>query len=419
ALLLDSPAFLLAGASLAVLPLAAGFAFHTKTQAILASVSVERTPSTRVARQGVEFTVGVSVAVKIPLDTRVRIRDLPPTDRVRAGEIPEFTFSPGEPPTAAYPLVPLLHGTLSIQGIHIEISDRFFRTETDMTGPAYAGPEIEVLPVPCFELPGAYPASSGRLERDRFTIFKGATIRSFRQYVPGDDIRFVDWKLSAKSGKFIVREYTSQEKMPGLIVLDLPDQAEGYDTDAFSRLINRVTGEAEQAIRTAGEVSILLISGINLAGMLLNERRLSACITWIRQEAYPRNRLYHAYRLGTTGDIRTARRSIQRRRDRADEQQGMEAFLTTYDDVLSKDLAHREKYVFDVQISRLLQKAGPFDEVRVFSLLSGDISHIRHVLFTAKNAHIESRLLSPAAGDKAARRRLARTTGTVHIEAIS
>lgn len=419
ALFLDGPAYLLAGASLALIPAAAAFVFQKKTKDILASVTVERTPSTRAARQGTEFTIETSVAGKVPPGTRALVRDLIPAEAVRTGDIPEIALAAQGPVKAAYTLVPLLHGTLSVRGIRIELSDRFFRAVTDMTAPAYAGPEIEVLPVPCFELPGAHPSSGGRLERDRFNIFKGATIRSFRPYVQGDDLRFIDWKLSAKSGKFILREYTGQEKMPGLIVLDLPDRSEKYDADAFSRLVNRVTGEAGQAIHTGGEVSILLVSGINLVGMLLNERQLSACVTWIQKEAYPRDRLYHAYRLGTASDIRTARRSIRRRLEPARDQPGMGEFLEKYDAVLSRDLAHREKYVFDVQISRLLQKAGPFDEVRVYSLLSGDTSHIRHILYAARNEHIESRLLSPAFCDRVVRRRFAkRSTGT-GLEAIA
>jgi uncharacterized protein (DUF58 family) len=418
-LVLDDQTCLLAGASLAFLPLAAAGAFLKKTRAILTSVEVDRRPETRVVRQGGEVPLETSIACTVPEGTRVHIRELLPTGMIRPGETPELTLPSAARPLMTYTILPLVHGSLWIGGIRIEIADRFYRTSTDMTGLAYAGPEIEVLPAPCFEAKDSRPDSSGKLEKDRFSIYKGATIRSFREYVPGDDIRVIDWKLSAKHEKFIVREYGAQEKMPGLIVLDLPDRSTVYDTEEFARLINRVTGEAEQAIRTTGEVSILLISGITLVDMLLNERRLSRCVTWLQKEAYPRNRLYYAYRLETQGDIRMTRRNLQRRRELAEETPEMQEFLARYDSILSQDLAHREKYVFDVQFSRLLQQGGPFEEVRIYSLLCGDISHIRHAFAAARNAHLDSRLISPVFRDGTTRLRFARKAGSTRIEALA
>ena len=276
------------------------------------------------------------------------------------------------------------------------------------------------MPVPCFVTPGIEQvAGTGRRETNRFSIYKGSNIISYRDYVNGDNLRFVDWKLSAKYGKLIVRQYGAQEKKPGLIVLDLPEVKEEFDTAAFAGLINRVTGEAEQSIIAAGEVSILLISGINLTGMLLNERSLPRCISWIRKEAYPRNGLYHAYRLETENDLRITRRRMSHQADRAGENPPMLAFLQKYDDVLFKNLMLREKYIFDVQISRLLQQAGPFDEVQVYSLLNGDISHIRHILFAVTRAHSEKRLLSPAFSDRKIRFRFAEWYGARNIKVIS
>lgn len=419
-LVLDGPTYLFTGASLALLPLAAAVTFQKKTRKLLASVKVNRQPETRAVRQGVEFTVATSIACSVPDRTQIHITELLPTGMIRPGVTPELTLPGTAQPAMTYTVLPLIHGSLWIRGIHIEITDRFYRTGADMTGPAYAGPEIDVLPVPCFEAKDTHPDSSGKLEKDRFSIYRGATIRSFREYVSGDDIRIIDWKLSAKYEKFIVREYTAQEKMPGLIILDLPDRSATYNTEDFARLINRVTGETEQAIRTAGEVSILLISGITLVDMLLNERQLSRCITWLRQEAYPRNRLHYAYRLETTADIRITRRSIQRQQEEVKSSPQIREFLTRFDSILSQDLGHREKYVFDVQVSRLLQQGNPFDEVRIYSLLDGDASHIRHVLAAAQKAHIvECRLISPKFREKAARLRYARKTNNTQIEALA
>lgn len=46
------------------------------------------------------------------------------------------------------------------------------------------------------------------------TIFKGINgdFIGLREYQPQDPIKFIHWKVSAKRGKFIVREFSSQEK---------------------------------------------------------------------------------------------------------------------------------------------------------------------------------------------------------------
>jgi len=416
-LILEDPGFLLVGASLALIPFAAAITFQKKARSLLDSVSVNRRPETRVIRQGMECTITTDIACSVPEQTRADIHELLPVGLIRPDATPKLSLPTGSASVMTYTLIPLVHGSLWINGIHIEIADRFFRTGTDMTAPSYAGPVIEVLPVPLFAGTDACPDMSGTLEKDRFSIFKGATIRSFREYVPGDDSRIIDWKLSAKYDKVIVREYVSQETMPGLIVLDLPDRSATYNTDEFARLINRVTGQADQIIRTTGKVSILLISGITLADMLLDERRIPRMISWIQNEAYPRNRLYHAYRLEITRDIRRTRHSI--RRELSGTTTKLQDFLGSYDTILSQNLAHREKYVFDIQFSRLLLANGPFREILVYSLLNGDVSHVRHILAVAQDAHADSRLLSPVFRDPTARRRFIRIAGSTRLEALA
>jgi hypothetical protein len=416
ALLLDDPAFLFAGASLAVIPVVSAFAFRQKTREILASVSVIRRPEKKVARQGMQISLEVTVGCKVPPGTRIRIREILPPGVVRTGDIPEIMFPTGDPPVVVYPLIPLIHGRLEIPGVRIDIADRFFQTAAEMTAPAYAGPEIQVFPVSFIETRSAQRMAGGHQETNRFSIYKGSTVRSFREYVPGDDLRFIDWKLSAKYEKYIVREYGAQEKKPGLLVLDLPDRSAGFDEAAFAHLINRMTGEAERSIRTSGEVSILLISGINLTDMILNERSLSRCNAWIREEAYPRNRLYHSYRLETASDIRKTLRTVKRQVMLAQDNQDMQVFLNRFNSVIAQNLVRQDRYTFDIQILRLLHQAGPFDEMRIYSMLIGDVSHIRHIFSAAQNAHIDKRLFSPAFRDKKNRARFAEWYGAGNLE---
>ena len=54
------------------------------------------------------------------------------------------------------------------------------------------------------------------------SIYKGRSMNfdELREYVPGDDIKDVDWKASARSQKMLVREYIAEKKHNIMLVMD-------------------------------------------------------------------------------------------------------------------------------------------------------------------------------------------------------
>ncbi|KPC55358.1 DUF58 domain-containing protein [Amantichitinum ursilacus] len=49
---------------------------------------------------------------------------------------------------------------------------------------------------------------------------RGLNFEELRGYLPGDDVRHIDWKATQRSGKPLVRTYTEERDRPALIVLD-------------------------------------------------------------------------------------------------------------------------------------------------------------------------------------------------------
>lgn len=49
---------------------------------------------------------------------------------------------------------------------------------------------------------------------------RGLAFEELRQYVPGDDLRTMDWKVTARTGKPFVRVYTEEKDRPVLVVVD-------------------------------------------------------------------------------------------------------------------------------------------------------------------------------------------------------
>ena len=46
-------------------------------------------------------------------------------------------------------------------------------------------------------------------------------LKSIREYIPGDDIRYISWKVSARLGALYTREYLQALHSPALLVLNL------------------------------------------------------------------------------------------------------------------------------------------------------------------------------------------------------
>lgn len=49
---------------------------------------------------------------------------------------------------------------------------------------------------------------------------RGLDFEEIRAYVPGDDIRYLDWKASSRAGRALVRSYTEERDRPALFVVD-------------------------------------------------------------------------------------------------------------------------------------------------------------------------------------------------------
>jgi uncharacterized protein (DUF58 family) len=76
---------------------------------------------------------------------------------------------------------------------------------------------------------------------------RGHELHSLRDYVPTDSARFVDWKVSAKSNRLVVREFAREDERRVMLVLDpflgppradLGRLAEAEHTERFERAVS-------------------------------------------------------------------------------------------------------------------------------------------------------------------------------------
>jgi uncharacterized protein (DUF58 family) len=109
---------------------------------------------------------------------------------------------------------------------------------------------------------------------------RGLTFEELRQYFPGDDIRAMDWRVTARTGKAFVRVYTEEKDRPALFLID--------------QRINMFFG-SKRAMKsvTAAEVGALgawcaLAQGDRIGGFVFNDDRIDDLYPYRSRQAVMR-----------------------------------------------------------------------------------------------------------------------------------
>jgi uncharacterized protein (DUF58 family) len=101
-------------------------------------------------------------------------------------------------------------------GIRTRFPFGFFEKTRDVSSPIdiIVYPKVE----PTEQFYEVLPLLSG--EMASFFRGRGHELHSLREYRPNDSVRFVDWKVTAKSGRMMVREFAREDERRVMLVLD-------------------------------------------------------------------------------------------------------------------------------------------------------------------------------------------------------
>jgi uncharacterized protein (DUF58 family) len=106
--------------------------------------------------------------------------------------------------------------------------------------PTYISPEVlEKIRNVTFHTRRLMRGSSAGLAR---SIRKGMgfDFEALREYAVGDDVRFIDWKASARAQSFLVKEFRQEQRSTILIVIDISSSMEFGSDEKKSDRANRV-----------------------------------------------------------------------------------------------------------------------------------------------------------------------------------
>lgn len=70
---------------------------------------------------------------------------------------------------------------------------------------------------------GIVPRGGRHAERSSVQLGAGMEFRDFRPYMPGDDIRRIDWNLYRRSGRLFLRLFEEERDLPVYVLLDCSD----------------------------------------------------------------------------------------------------------------------------------------------------------------------------------------------------
>ncbi len=110
---------------------------------------------------------------------------------------------------------------------------------------------------------------------------RGLNFEEMRDYLPGDDIRSIDWKATARTGSPHVRVFTEERDRPALVVVD-----QRMSMFFGSRLNMKSTTAAEAAAIAAFRI---LDAGDRVGGIVFDDEQ--------QQEFQPRRQARTVYRL--------------------------------------------------------------------------------------------------------------------------
>src|SRR4051812_19880793 len=92
-----------------------------------------------------------------------------------------------------------------------------------------------------------------------------------REYVPGDDLRYVDWKVFGKTDKFYLKQYEEETNLVSYMLLDTSESMR-YRSDAAA------LSKLEYAQCIAGALSYLVLQQQDSVGLVTFDREVRALV---------------------------------------------------------------------------------------------------------------------------------------------
>ena len=221
------------------------------------------------AREGQSIGVTLQIESSRRLGAFVVEEQLDPA-RGTPMRLPVPSVSAAAPVVHEYAVRPVRRGVFSIGPLEAEWSDPFGVARSRQQ----LAPAVEII---------VHPSTEAVIDRPLARRFEDPPLRpphsrpwpsgfefyGMRDYVPGDDLRRVVWRATARTGRVLVREF--EQGVTDRIVIVL-------DTDRSWHRPSPVSDTFEQAVRTAASIGVRHIKDGFTVSLLSNSRDLATSL---------------------------------------------------------------------------------------------------------------------------------------------
>ena len=103
----------------------------------------------------------------------------------------------------------------------------------------------------------AYLRKDGK-RKNKYRFGHGTEFSQHRKYNPGDDIRYIDWNLYARSQSFYIKSFSTEESQPVYILVDISKSMDFGSPVKFDFAISLSAGLSLLSLRSLDRVSVYL-----------------------------------------------------------------------------------------------------------------------------------------------------------------
>jgi uncharacterized protein (DUF58 family) len=96
----------------------------------------------------------------------------------------------------------------------------------------------------------------------------------FRPYQPGDDLRYVDWKIAARADRWVVKQYEEETNLRATIVLDVSKSMDWRGAEGAGRITKRAYAE-----QLTAALALLLLRQRDAVGLIRFDDAVRSSIT--------------------------------------------------------------------------------------------------------------------------------------------
>ncbi|KAF1078609.1 hypothetical protein MKMG_00463 [Methanogenium sp. MK-MG] len=378
----DDPSFFFAGGAVWLFLL---LSLHTSISAARNAahhLTGERQTKERFSRSGTRIHMTTTLSSQVLPGYCLEAEDILPdsaTDII--GETRGIISDEDGTCTLQYSFRLLAHGTIHPGGVILRCSDAFFTIGVSIQNSPLQGPALFAFP----EKGPGYEGSGGYSDKEtmRRTPMKSSGVRSFREFRQGDNIRAIDWKMTAKYGTTYVREYAGIEGGTATLVVDLPDDTTVVTEEIFSGVRKAVIQRIAEIQDRRESSLIVVLAGCEIVAMMdivpgadiLHE--LSGILT-------PKKRIHSLYRAYSPVMLAIRMRAA-----------GGQMPLTTMAQTAVETYSRSADQIrFEETMYRVLASSHD-TEIQCYTTGTGDLSHIWAMATAAYALHRQVRIFLP------------------------